>query len=103
MKTRRSLLPPALEWTADFQGRLRADEPMSRHTSWHVGGPVDWWFTPRDLADLRSFLRALPPEVPVHWIGLGSNLLVRDGGLRGAAIALHGVLTRLDQIGRAHV
>lgn len=98
MSGRRSLLPPALEWTADFQGRLRADEPMSRHTSWHVGGPVDWWFVPRDLPDLRAFLRALPREIPVHWIGLGSNLLVRDGGLRGAAIALHGVLTRLDRL-----
>ena len=103
MTTRRSLLPPALEWTAEFQGRLRADEPMSRHTSWHVGGPVDWWFTPRDLADLRAFLRALPVALPVHWIGLGSNLLVRDGGLRGAAIALHGVLTRLDRLSQTEV
>ena len=98
MSVRRSLLPPSLEWAAEFHGRLRADEPMSRHTSWHVGGPVDWWFAPRDLTDLRSFLRARPREIPVHWIGLGSNLLVRDGGLRGAAIALHGVLTRIDRL-----
>ncbi len=103
MTLRRSLLPPQFEWAAEFNGRLRADEPMARHTSWHVGGPVDWWFMPRDLTDLRSFLRALPRDIPVHWIGLGSNVLVRDGGLRGAAIALHGVLTRVDRLSQSVV
>ena len=60
---------------------------MSKHTSWHAGGPADLFFTPRDLMDLASFLRQLPPEVPVMWIGLGSNLLVRDGGIRGAVVS----------------
>lgn len=86
-----------------FAGRLRLGEPMSRHTSWHVGGPADLYFEPRDRADLADFLRALPPEVPLHWLGLGSNLLVRDGGLRGAVIATHGALSRLERSGEAGV
>ena len=86
-----------------FVGRLRLGEPMSRHTSWHVGGPADLYFEPRDRADLADFLRALPPEVPLHWLGLGSNLLVRDGGLRGAVIATHGALSRLERSGEVGV
>ncbi len=82
---------------AGFAGRLKRDEPMSRHTSWHVGGPADAWFEPRDLGDLTQFLRTLGPGTPLHWVGLGSNLLVRDGGLRGVVIALHGSLTNLKR------
>ena len=85
------------DFDARFAGRLRRDEPMSRHTSWHVGGPADWYFEPRDRADLADFLRGLPPGLPLWWVGLGSNLLVRDGGLRGAVIMLHGVLDRLER------
>jgi len=85
-------LPPA------YAARVRRDEPMSRHTSWHVGGPADYWFEPRDRTDLMAFLRALPRELPLHWVGLGSNLLVRDGGLRGVVISTHGALGRLDRL-----
>ncbi|HEY8508968.1 MAG TPA: UDP-N-acetylmuramate dehydrogenase [Steroidobacteraceae bacterium] len=83
---------------AEFAGRVRRNEPMSRHTSWHVGGPADVFFNPRDRADLAAFLRSLPPDVPIHWIGLGSNLLVRDGGLRGVVISTHGALDRLERV-----
>ena len=83
----------------EFKERVRRDEPMSRHTSWHVGGPADAWFTPRDVEDLSAFLRALPAEVPVTWVGLGSNLLVRDGGIRGAVISVHGVFNALERVG----
>ncbi len=79
----------------EFAARVLHDVPMSKHTSWHVGGPADLFFTPRDVMDLASFLRQLPPEVPVMWIGLGSNLLVRDGGIRGAVISTHGALGTL--------
>jgi UDP-N-acetylmuramate dehydrogenase len=88
----------ALPIDTQFEPRVRRDEPMSRHTSWHVGGPADVWFEPRDRADLAAFLQALPPSVPLHWVGLGSNLLVRDGGLRGVVIATHGALTQLERI-----
>lgn len=82
---------------ARFAGRLLRDEPMSRHTSWHVGGPADLFFEPRDRADLADFLRAVPSTLPVTWVGLGSNLLVRDGGLRGAVISVHGALAALER------
>ena len=81
----------------DFESRVLRDEPMSRHTSWHVGGPADMFFTPLDVADLSMFLQSLAPETAVMWIGLGSNLLVRDGGFRGAVIETHGVFGELER------
>ncbi|GAC1454571.1 MAG: UDP-N-acetylmuramate dehydrogenase [Steroidobacteraceae bacterium] len=79
----------------EYAVRVRRGEPMSRHTSWHVGGPAEVFFNPRDVADLAAFLRALPAGTPIHWIGLGSNLLVRDGGLPGVVISTHGTLDAL--------
>jgi UDP-N-acetylmuramate dehydrogenase len=79
----------------EFLPRIQRDEPMSRHTSWHVGGPADVYFTPADRAELVAFIGTLPADVPVHWIGLGSNLLVRDGGLRGVVISTQGSLDEL--------
>jgi UDP-N-acetylmuramate dehydrogenase len=76
----------------EFAARVLKDVPMAKHTSWHVGGPADLFFTPRDAMDLAAFLRQLPPDVPLLWIGLGSNLLVRDGGIRGAVVSTHGAL-----------
>jgi UDP-N-acetylmuramate dehydrogenase len=84
-------------------GKLLRNEPLSRHTSWHVGGPADWYFEPRDRADLAAFLRAVPKEMPIHWVGLGSNLLVRDGGVRGAVIVTHGALSALERRGATQV
>ena len=62
---------------------------MSRHVSWRAGGSVDRAYLPADLDDLAAFLRSLPPEEPVYFVGLGSNLLVRDGGLRGTVVFTH--------------
>ena len=87
----------------EFMNRLLRDEPMSRHTSWHVGGPADVWFAPQDVEDLSRFLGALPAAVPVTWVGLGSNLLVRDGGIRGVVISVHGILNALERIGTDRV
>ena len=81
------------------RGELKRDEPMARHTSWRVGGPADTWYRPADIDDLAGFLAALPPEVPVYWAGLGSNLLVRDGGIRGVVIGTHGVLSGMERHG----
>jgi UDP-N-acetylmuramate dehydrogenase len=81
-----------------FAPRVRRDEPMSRHTSWHVGGPAEVFFNPRDRADLASFLCSLPAGVPITWVGLGSNLLVRDGGLKGIVISTHGTLDALTRV-----
>lgn len=82
---------------AAFQPRVRYGEPMSAHSSWHAGGPAEAYFTPRDGDDLAAFLRSLPPHLPVYWVGLGSNLLVRDGGIRGVVIATAGVFTRIER------
>jgi UDP-N-acetylmuramate dehydrogenase len=76
---------------------------MSRHTSWHVGGPAEVFFNPRDRADLAAFLKSIPEEVPVQWVGLGSNLLVRDGGIPGVVISTVGTLGRLDRLNQTSV
>jgi UDP-N-acetylmuramate dehydrogenase len=80
-------------------GMLRANEPMSKHTSWRVGGAAELFFKPANLADLSRFLRELDEELPVFWLGLGSNLLVRDGGLKAAVIAGTGAFKELEKIG----
>lgn len=77
-------------------GELRLDEPMSAHTSWRVGGPARRWYRPASLADLCAFLRALPADEPLYWVGLGSNLLVRDGGIDGTVIMPFGGLDTLE-------
>ena len=87
----------------EFALRVRRDEPMSRHTSWHVGGAAEVFFNPRDRAELAAFLRTLAADVPIQWVGLGSNLLVRDGGLKGVVISTHGTLDRLDRLSQTHV
>lgn len=71
-----------------LRGRLSADQPLAPVTWLRVGGPADLVFQPADADDLALFLRHLPQEVPVLTIGLGSNLLVRDGGIQGAVIRL---------------
>ncbi|MCF6337335.1 MAG: UDP-N-acetylmuramate dehydrogenase [Gammaproteobacteria bacterium] len=82
----------------ELRGNLLLDEPMSKHTSWRIGGPADRYYQPADIADLSLFLSQLPENEPVYWLGLGSNLLVRDGGIRGTVIATSGVLDGLEQM-----
>ena len=81
------------------RGELRFDEPMSKHTSWRVGGPAEQFFRPADLDDLLRFLQTLPRDVAVHWFGLGSNLLVRDGGLSGVVVSASGFARDLADLG----
>lgn len=78
----------------DIRGKTRFDEPMSRHSSWRVGGPAKQFFQPADLDDLSAFLRQLDTSIDVLWVGLGSNLLVRDGGFNGVVISLTGLLNQ---------
>lgn len=79
-----------------LRGELLHNESMARHTSWRVGGPAELFYKPADLEDLQMFLASLPEGQTVSWLGLGSNLLVRDGGLRGATIATLRALSKLD-------
>jgi UDP-N-acetylmuramate dehydrogenase len=81
--------------TASLRGTLQHNVAMRGYTSWRVGGTADRLYTPADKDDLCAFLKTLPLDGPLHFIGLGSNLLVRDGGLRGTVIHLHGALNQL--------
>lgn len=81
---------------AKLRGILREDESLSRHTSWRVGGLVSRFYQPADIADLSAYLQALPDDEPVYWLGLGSNLLVRDGGYQGSVICTSGVLNQIE-------
>ena len=72
----------------ELRGRLTPDRPLAELTWLRVGGPADWLYQPADEDDLRAFLAALAPSVPVFPMGVGSNLIVRDGGLRGVTIRL---------------
>jgi len=72
----------------DLRGRLLANESLAPLTWFRVGGPAQVLFTPADEDDLAYFLGALPAELAVHVVGVGSNLIVRDGGLPGVAIRL---------------
>jgi UDP-N-acetylmuramate dehydrogenase len=77
----RDRLPPV-------RGRLLMDEPLGPLTWFRVGGPAEALFLPEDEADLAAFLKALDPAVPVTVLGLGSNTLVRDGGVEGVVVRL---------------
>jgi UDP-N-acetylmuramate dehydrogenase len=72
-----------------LRGHLKRDEPMARHVSWRAGGRAGRFYVPADLDDLAAFLARLPAEEPLLFVGLGSNLLVRDGGWRGTVIMMH--------------
>jgi UDP-N-acetylmuramate dehydrogenase len=98
-------LPHEDQLSPEFSARVLRDVSMAKHTSWHAGGPADIFFAPRNAGDVAAFMRQLPLSIPVLWVGLGSNLLVRDGGFRGAVIQTHGALGALERISatRIHV
>jgi UDP-N-acetylmuramate dehydrogenase len=93
----------AMKQQQTLRGTLRMNESLSRHTSWRVGGPVARFYQPVDVDDLALFLATLPPDEPVFWIGLGSNLLIRDGGLNGTVICTSGVLGKIAVRNNAQV
>lgn len=78
-----------------LRGHFLYNEPMSKHVSWRAGGAAQRVYIPADLDDLSWLVRSLPTHEEIHMLGLGSNLLVRDGGVTGVVILLHGVLKKL--------
>lgn len=74
---------------------IRPDEPMAGHVTWHAGGRVAKACFPRDLNDLAAFMATLRHDEPLLMVGLGSNLLIRDGGFDGTALFTHGALDAL--------
>ena len=77
------------------RGRLTADAPLGPQTWFRAGGPAEALFRPADRDDLASFLEALSPDIPVTVLGVGSNLLVRDGGVKGVVVRLLREFTRI--------
>nr|WP_041420899.1 UDP-N-acetylmuramate dehydrogenase [Sideroxydans lithotrophicus] len=82
-----------------LRGEMLHDEPMNRHTSWRAGGPAQRMYRPADLEDLQRFLQQMPDDEPLVAVGLGSNLLVRDGGFRGTVLLMVGALAELRMDG----
>lgn len=94
-------MPHAPEWLAalpPLRGKLMADVALGDICWFRVGGPADIVFMPADVEDLAAFLAALPLHVPLTVLGAGSNVLVRDGGIRGAVIRLGAAFGEITQI-----
>jgi len=83
-----------------LRGTLRTDESLARHTAWAIGGTADRFYEPADLDDLCSFVATLADDEPLFWLGLGSNLLIRDGGIRGTVVHLANALSRMERSGK---
>lgn len=84
---------------SQLRGRALPHEVLAPYTSWRVGGPADHVYLPDDIQDLSLFLSLLPADMPLHWLGLGSNTLIRDGGLEGVVIITQGTLGKLTAEG----
>jgi UDP-N-acetylmuramate dehydrogenase len=87
----------------DRQAAPRHDEPMAAHTSWRVGGTADLYYEPHSIEELRSVLADVPADMPIVWLGYGSNMLVRDGGIRGAVIATGRMPRELQRVSATQV
>ncbi len=85
-----------------LRGHFLYNEPMKKHVSWRAGGAAQRVYVPADLEDLIWLVRSVSAHEDIHMVGLGSNLLVRDGGVSGVVILLHGVLTKLSIESRIH-
>ncbi len=79
-----------------MKGILKLNEPLAPHSSWHIGGRADKYYCPTDIDDLSQFLATLPPEESITWLGLGSNVLIPDEGIRGVVIHLLGGTQQLE-------
>lgn len=80
----------------NLKGELKLNEPLAKYTSWRVGGNAQRFYRPTDIEDLANFIRQLPDNEPLLWLGLGSNLLVRDGGFNGTVIVTAGALQNIQ-------
>ena len=86
-----------------MRGRLMRNVSMARMTTWGTGGSADRVYVPADVEDLADFLAGLGPRDEVLWVGLGSNLLVRDGGVDGTVVLTSRTLGRIEEAGRGLV
>lgn len=95
-KTRQYILSVNMD-TEGLAGSVLVNEPMASHTSWRVGGPADLFYKAHDINDLIAFIKRVPVTKNIVWVGLGSNLLVRDGGIRGAVLCTHQSLSTIER------
>jgi len=89
------------EWFPDaqLQGELQCEQPLAKHTTLRVGGFAERTYKPAGISDLAAFIKAAPADEPLFWIGLGSNLLIRDSGLNGTVILTQGNLNGIACLG----
>ncbi len=81
-----------------LRGKLTEKESLKKLNSWHIGGAAQRSYRPADAKDLALFLQQLPADEPITWLGLGSNLLIRDGGIQGTVILTQGMLNTIEQL-----
>ncbi len=81
-----------------MRGRLLKNVSLAEYTSWRVGGPAEMLYIPSDVNDLSVFLQQLPQDEPLLWLGLGSNVLIRDSGVEGVVIVTQGALHSISQL-----
>ena len=81
----------------NLRGKLEQQVSLARFTSWKVGGLAEILFKPEDLDDLQVFIKSLDQSIPLTWLGRGTNVLVRDGGVRGAVIVMQGCVNKLEK------
>ncbi|WP_417320211.1 UDP-N-acetylmuramate dehydrogenase [Emcibacter sp.] len=91
--------PALTERLPSVRGKYEFDAPLARHTWFKAGGPAAVLYTPEDEEDLASFLRRLPREVPLLCLGVGSNLLIRDGGFVGVVVRFGKKFARIETRG----
>ena len=82
----------------NLRGKLEEKYSLARFTSWKVGGVADILFQPADLEDLQMFLNTLDASLPVTWLGRGTNVLIRDGGIRGVVIVMHHCMNAMQRV-----
>ena len=83
--------------TQEFEDDCSCDESMAKHTSWGIGGCADLFYSPKSREDLVSFLSSIDPNLPITWIGKGTNILIRDGGIRGVVISTKSFLKEIEK------
>jgi len=86
-----------------LKGQLNYHVSLAEYTSWRVGGAAEMLFIPADPEDLIVFLKHLPETMPLLWLGLGSNVLIRDGGIGGAVVITQGALAGITQLNETMV
>lgn len=83
---------------SEYQGQLLLNEPLSSYTTWRVGGKASRLYKPESIGDLALFIKQLPSDEPLLWLGLGSNSLIRDGGFQGTVIITQACLKNIQQV-----